>query len=578
MKVKKIGLILFLCILNISVFAVENKQYIVPVNDEDGLINAISLLYIKSNYALPSMTAPYSVAEMDLMLQQIDPSKLDKSGRDTYNYVKNKLDEYTLDIDEGFDFKMPTYVNIETYYHQNTTDYIERDTWFRGWNKQKNLLDLNLSLYSNSFFYGLSAFSFGPARITEVPFGSTNFQTNIVGLDYLSFTTDVEANMPQRAFITLGNDYYNLQIGRDNVDWGAATTGNLFISDNLKYQDYLKFTTFGNKYKYTYIASFFPHQLNYVKTDGFDLNTSQIDVLQGLSMFVAHRIEGRVFNNRLGWALSEGLMYASEDSSIDFRVFNPILSYHSLFEKANCNSILSLDLDYTFSHNKNIYFQLVIDDLVFGPTESTTSSYSPNAYGFIFGIKRDYSTQHSSNLSTFELAYTSPYLYLRDKGDSGLGYDYVQDGYGINFIVATRDFSNTHRNGGINYDVQFLGYPYGGDAFVINYNSRNGFFNNKLIIEANIFAMVHGTFDIETPWSTVGGAFEDPNFLTLINFNDLSKTGLSCTSVAGIYASLEIFNTIKPFAQLDVIRSFNYDHQGSNRWDMQLTSGFSVSI
>ncbi|MDC7243106.1 MAG: hypothetical protein PQJ44_04020 [Sphaerochaetaceae bacterium] len=578
MKVKKICLIILLCLLSNILLAVSNKQYIIAVNDEDGLIEAITSLYIKSNYALPSMSAPYSVAELELMLQQIDSNKLDTLGRETYNYVRNKLDYYTFEVDEGVAIDMPIDINIETYSHTNTTDYIERDTWVRGWSEQENLLDLNLSVYANSLLYGISDFSFGAARVTEIPFGSSNFQTNIVGLTNLSFETDIETNMPQRAFVLFGGPYWNLQIGRDNIDWGAGLSGNLFISDNLKYQDYFKFTTFGSKYKYTYLASFFPHQLNYVETDGFVLNTSQLDELQGFSMFVAHKMEGRALNNRLGWALSEGLMYASEDSTIDFRAFNPMLSYHSLFEKANCNSILSLDFDFTFSNRTNLYTQIVIDDLVFGLTESTDSSYSPNAYGIILGIKRDFSTDNISLLSTFEVAYTSPYLYLRDKGDTNPSEDIVQEGYGINFIVATREFSNTYSNSGIIWDKQFLGYKFGGDALVINFNNRYGFHKNKIIVETNLFGMIHGTFDIDTPWSTVGGTYDDPGFLSLINFYDTSKTGLSYTGVAGLYSSLEISENIKTFAQFDAIVSYNYDHEGNNSSDFQLTTGFSISF
>ncbi len=578
MKIKKIYLFIILCVLSNIIIAASNKQYIVPANDEDGLIDAISSLYIKSNYALPSMSAPYSIAELELMLQQINSNNLDKIGRDTYNYVRNKLDSYTFEVSEGVDIDMPIDINIETYSHSNTIDYIERDTWVRDWTEQKNLLDLNLSAYADSLLYGLSDFSFGSARVTEIPFGSSSFQTNIVGLTNLSFETDIETNMPQRAFASFGGTYWNLQIGRDNIDWGAGLSGNLFISDNLKYQDYFKFTSFGNKYKYTYLVSFFPHQLNYVETDGFDLNTSQLDELQGFSMFVAHKVEGRVFNNRLGWALSEGLMYASEDSTIDFRAFNPMLSYHSLFQKANCNSIISLDFDFTYSNHTNIYSQIVIDDLVFGLTESTNGSYSPNAYGVILGVKRDFSTEKISLLSTFEVAYTSPYLYLRDKGDTNPSEDIVQDGYGINFIVATREFSNTYSNSGIVYDVQFLGYKYGGDALVVNFNNRYGFNKNKIIVETNLFGMIHGTFDIDTPWSTVGGTYDDPGFLSLINFYDTSKTGLSYTGVAGLYSSLEISDSIKTFAQLDAIITYNYDHLGSNSSDLQLTTGFSLSF
>lgn len=574
-KIIVIILVIFL-LMNINVYCNTNEQYIVTLDDSKEIMDRMIPLYIDSNYALPSMSAPYSVSELSLMLEQVDYSLLNKSSKKKYNFIKEKLNNFSQDVDNDLIYNVRSNINVETYFHINESEFINRESWFRGWSEQKNFFDLNLELYADTYAYALSDFSFGLARVTKNPFGSSSFQLNIPGFTNFDLSRDTDSNIPQRAFMSFGGENWNLQFGRDKINWGAGVSSNLLISDNLKYQDFAKFSLFGSKYKYTYLASFFPHQSNYFDDISSSSVISQLDELKGFSMFVVHRFEGRSKNNRFGWALSEGLMYASEDSTIDFRAFNPMLSYHSLFAKANCNSILSLDLDFTFNNNSNIYSQIVIDDLVVPFTETTQTSYSPNAIGFLVGYKKIINTILYSLISNFEIAYTSPYLYLRDNGNYFPSLDIKQSSYGINFIVALREFSNSASNG-IIYDKQFLGFKYGGDALVFNFNNNYIFNNNKLKLELNIFSMVHGVHDINTLWSPVGGDVEDPGFLALFS-SDNSKKGLSFSGVVGLSTQYIIDDKITIFSQLDFISLLNYDHNGSNSNDIQLTCGFSASL
>ncbi len=580
MKKYKIMLFLVFLLVIFPMFAKENKQNILTIEDETELINSISLLYIKSNYALPSMSAPYSISELQLMLKQVIYDNLNKNEKYEYNLIKNKLNSYIKPLDKDVEFSMVSDLNIESYSHLNTTEFIERESFNRGWNKQSNLIDFNLSIYGDSFFYGFCDYSIGLARINEKPFGSTSFQTNLLNFTNSYWVNDIETNMPQRAFISLGSDSWNLQIGRDNLNWGASKVSNLFISNNLKYQDIIRFTVFGNRLKYSYITSFFPHQMNYIKTSDIELNTTQFDSLKGFSMFVAHRIEGRSENNRFGWALSEGIMYASEDSTIDMRAFSPILSYHSMFTKANCNSLLSAEFDFSFFNSLNFNMQFVSDDIVFLPTEST-NKYSPNSLGLILGLKHINYINNMPLIISFEGSYTSPYLYLRDNGKTEVSNASIQSGYGINFIVATREFTNISRNGeysGIIFDKQFLGFKYGGDALIFNLNNSIRI-NSKLLMELNCLFMLHGTNDINTLWAPVGSVElpNDPGFLTTNDYNE-AKTGLSYSSIIGLFVKYSIKQNLQVFLQWDSINIINQDYNGNSAFDLQLTTGFNFSI
>ena len=66
-------------------------------------------------------------------------------------------------------------------------------------------------------------------------------------------------------------------------------------------------------------------------------------------MFLGHRLEWRLFSNRVGFALSESIVYQSEidDSTLDLRVLNPVAIFHNYYIRGHANSLLTVELDYT---------------------------------------------------------------------------------------------------------------------------------------------------------------------------------------------------------------------------------------
>jgi len=47
-----------------------------------------------------------------------------------------------------------------------------------------------------------------------------------------------------------------VQVGRDKLSWGAGKSGNLMVSNNLPYQQFGRFTTGFDQFKYTLLSSF----------------------------------------------------------------------------------------------------------------------------------------------------------------------------------------------------------------------------------------------------------------------------------------------------------------------------------
>lgn len=154
-----------------------------------------------------------------------------------------------------------------------------------------------------------------------------------------------------------------------------------------------RFTTYFDSFKYTFVTSFFPHPKNYAgvygQAWGYDW-WGQGRVFDGLSMFMAHRLEWRIFRDKVNVALTEGVMYMSETNALDLQVLNPVMIYHDYYIRANANSILSLEMDYTPVRNFNIYGQFVMDEFAIpgGEAAPGISPWSkPNGMGYMLGFR-----------------------------------------------------------------------------------------------------------------------------------------------------------------------------------------------
>ena len=76
----------------------------------------------------------------------------------------------------------------------------------------------------------------------------------------------------------------------------------------------------------------------------------------------AHRLEWRVFDDKVNIVLTEGLMYMDENNMLDLNVFNPSMLWHNLYTRAHSNSILSLEVDWTILSGLNVYGSIVVDE------------------------------------------------------------------------------------------------------------------------------------------------------------------------------------------------------------------------
>lgn len=587
-----------------------NKQKIFPVTSD--IPEALAVLYLSQGRALPSTTAPYSRAELEMMLDRIDAGSLDEAGRAAYAYITRQLDADPPMWQAPYvGISLRPSANFEGYVHANDA-FRGKDDFVYGYMDQQPFANLGFEVWPGDRFYAVTDLTIQNTKWMEHEFGKYFVGNNLWGL-WPSDFRDWDQGTPFRAFAAFGGDYWSFQIGRDRLNWGTGVTGNLTMGDNLQYHNLVRFTSFSPMFKYTFVTSFFPHPSSYVGDDdrGDDSTITkkygkdwavygedQDKVLDGINLFMAHRLEWNMFHDRFGVVLTEAIMYQSMENTLDLRVFNPVGIYHDYYIRANANSLLSFELNYTPKKGVNIYGQLAVDQFAVPGEESQASSNKaaePNALGFLVGARDVWQVGDEPVWAwvNLEAAYTMPYLYLRFATDHGYQGEYnpvndyskdSYDHYGLNYVGAIRQYHNSEE---IRYESSWLGYRFGPDAIVVDLRGgvkRYGLFS----LEGNIFFMAHGTHDLYTVWSQIGGKSGVPAHLHTptskhhtynYNYRDgkvpkNEKNAVEYTAVAGVHGSYVVSDHWKIWGQVDYVFAGNKDNRkGKHEHDVQVVAG-----
>lgn len=587
---KKIALLaIALCLLASGLPAAENAnnlQKIYPVNSD--IYKALTYLYLDQGLALPSTSGPWSGDELLGMLDKVNPDKLAAGARATYDYALAELAQHRKAV------KFTLATSLEGYYHTNTTDFTKDSQWIRGFDERNPILDIILETWPSEHFYGYSSIPVQNNRYngesategyTSTLWGSSALTTNIP-MVAPAVIGDLNMNVPYRAFGAIGGAGWSAQIGRDKLSWGPGESGNFVLGDHLLYHNVGRLATYGKNFKYTFLTSFFPYPTDYypiIDGSGNFINEGSQDTIQsGINMFIGHRVEGRLFNNKVGIAVNEAIMYQSADNALDLQVLSPTAIFHDYYIRGNANSIISLEVDYNPIRYVDLYGQVVVDEFYLPgePVPGVDASALPNAFGYMVGGKASYPMGKGMLFGSAEWAKTDPYLYLRDGGDR----DQDITEYGINWVVALREFNATS---GITYTEDFIGYQYGCDAIVYNGNVGYKVFG-KWSVEGNVFYMIHGTHDQWTTWGGQDDATQDTETTPTTthvtdnnaDINADERDAASYTFVVGVRGGYTILKGLEVYGQVDYISITNPGNISTNApiSDVQITAGVKYSL
>lgn len=480
---KKLLLILTCFLLTAgALFAQQNDQKVWNVDSQ--VYKDMVSLYLYEGYALPSSVGPWSTDELKGMLNKVSDGIETDASRALYNKIHDELyknNRVAYADSFGADFEVS--VVPEVYVHTNPGDYTQEEDWFYGYNNRSWPVNFEYGIYAADNMYLESGFNVGyesgrgnstqpntlyaPMFNVNIPFLGSG------GLDYINF------NFPKTAFVSFGGSHWNVLLGRDTVRWGNGETGNLYLGGNQNYDNTIRFTTYFDNFKYSYVTNFSAHPESVLN------NNSQNDLENGTKAFMAHRFDFWFLNNRMNFAVTEGIMYQSADNVFDVRFFNPMMFYHNTYIRANANSLLGFDADFAVCKGLNLYGQLVIDEgaLPGEPTTASPEGGRPGKMGGMLGVKYAMPVADGTLRFNLEGVYTDPYLYLREEYDSTTGQN------GVSLYDYTREF---HQNTPtIAYNRAPVGYRYGGDCIVGDFKA-NYTTSKNWVSELELFYMAHG--------------------------------------------------------------------------------------
>ena len=543
------------------------------IKSDSRIYEEMETLYISSSYGVPSSSRPWSIGEAEEILKRINYNTLNEDEKALYDSISRSLQKEGKG-DGVLEYNGHLGINLEVYGHTNS-DFSNEKDWIIGYDERLPMIEagITFTLLDTFNFYSevsvgrgkydgkdeerlLDIFSLCPNGIGAVipsadKRNGTSSNTLLSSSMYASsFTSniltsipDFDSVFPKRAYVSVGGKYWNLQFGRDRISWGNSNIGNLIIDDHVDYHDLMRLVLYSDSFKCEFTYLFLE----------YDWSSSQT-IDKGFKAFLAHRFEFRL-SQRLTLAFSENVMYVTPDI-IEAKYFNPAFLFHNLDNHSIFNAIAHIELDYQFAKGFNLYSQFALDQAT-APGEGSDQA---SAFGVLGGLEYKKVLYGGDRLSSFmEVAYTTPLMYRRDK---------------VDFLIIDKNKLST--SGGYVIDVDFLGFPYGNDSFVMEMGNEYTL-SSGVGVSMKIREILKGSLDIYTSHNKDGNNEKYPNIDGGFLYGDITSIfSVTLESYCPLSFFFDSFFEGKLSSNLSYIRNGLINKEKKN--DLQFTLSLSLSI
>ena len=182
------------------------------------------------------------------------------------------------------------------------------------------------------------------------------------------------------AYANIDMKYFQLLLGRDHIRWGPGKDDVLLLSDQIPPFDMIKMEGRLGSFKLIYFATALDDWI-------YDYGFRAKRYLSG------HRINLKLrFGLEMG--ISEMVLYGGENRHPELYYLNPLLPYYGeQYDKDMDDNILwSFDIVLSMFRNKEIYFELLVDDFQYDfETEPHQTGFQVGLnYAEPFGWRRSY--------------------------------------------------------------------------------------------------------------------------------------------------------------------------------------------
>lgn len=417
-------LILWLGLVAMSapVMAQPNHQRSYPRQSREFQI--LRSLHIEQGMALPFSSGPFSEAELRHALDRLEPATLSPGGQESFQWLTEQFRQHQergyQEEDGRLRIAAQTVISLEAYLHTDRDNPFLEYTW----EDRQPILRFPIEAWIGDGAYGIFDLDVRKnipdfRRYEPLP-GNRQIRTDEedpwtnIPIDPLTLDTQ----FPHRAFMSFGGDRWNVQLGRDILDWGNTHTGNLYISDYADWHDFVRLTTFWDRFKFSFAwVSLDPYladdEIEYTTTPGRN-GTDVLTPPAPHKHLITQRWETRLWG-RLGLAYTEGIFLGGE--APDLRHINPVYHFHNLYTNVRKvgNAHRSFDFDIVITPGLVFYAGITPGQYTSPTLEPDTEITSePNAYAAMAGLEWIRGIGPGLGHGVFEAVYSSPWMYIHN--------------------------------------------------------------------------------------------------------------------------------------------------------------------
>jgi hypothetical protein len=450
---------------------------LVMVSAGDPVLEDIRYVAREAGVGVLSWSPPLSRDEVNNMLAAVEFEKLPPPAQEAYRRIQNRLNPPMRFAEEFFSLSFQGTAEAGAGFRSNTAI-----PWQQGDFQRPALLHLPFDFYFADFVL----LNLEPAVRLDPAFNEKDghFTTNVPWQP-----ERIDIFFPFRAFAAVGGTWWNVQIGRDQISFGSAHTGNLLLSDTPDYYDFARLSLFSRHFKYSALVIQNPLFLSaqfYVPTPG----SAAEDVSLQRHIYI-HRLDFMLFN-KLTIGLTEGMSVG--DAPLEIRYLNPLMLLHNFIAGEDYNqvlgtsynemnsSIFSVELNWTPVPAFSLHAQLVLDEFTTPwEVESDSDNKTPQGIGYLVGV--DYSHTFGEWGAQFygEAAFLDPYVYVD------------------NSPWAAFVWSRRMNRKAMEFRYRWIGYPEGRDVIVFAVGSRFAK-DDRLAFSAALSFTIHGEHGLYWDW------------------------------------------------------------------------------
>ena len=386
----------------------------------DPVLDDIRFLSLETGMPILSFTLPLSPHEVKTFLDSIDESLLSAPALEAFSRVNRRLSLQAPRVSfSSSDFYVFVDINATIEARARTN---QRISWHPWYPTRPPVVSFPVRLFVGTFLqlYLEPTWKMSPIHYRRAGYFGFNAPLDYFQYDHL---------MPHRAFLTAGGRLWNFQIGRDRLSWGTGHMGNLSISDNPDFYDFMRLSFFTRFFKYSSLVVQMPLDIRYglLRDPPFPDSAVPGNRLYRTTnrYFYLHRLDFMLFNS-LTIGISEGVMVGN--APLQLRFLNPMMIFHQLIpwreydrwadsdeyrgkEGHMVGPFFSVEANWNIVNSFSVYGQFVLTQLEL-PDELRAEYPSPNGLGYLFGVQYSHSFTNWASVFFFEFVHTSPFLYM----------------------------------------------------------------------------------------------------------------------------------------------------------------------